>query len=80
MATTNDDLERNSLYTHYKNVLESNKVDITDKQWYEKLPKPEAPKFEEKDVTTLLKSIDTHTTDNGWKEIAPGIKMRFYNA
>lgn len=80
LSTTEEDTNKNTLYSYYKEILNDSEVDPNDKNWYEKLSHPPEPRFDEKDVSTLIKSIKTHTTDNGWQEISPGIKMRFYNA
>ncbi|MFO0763779.1 MAG: MBL fold metallo-hydrolase RNA specificity domain-containing protein [Candidatus Gracilibacteria bacterium] len=80
VETTEQVESKNAQLELMKRILKENKVDPMDSKWYEKFTYVAPLEHTEEDLMELMNQVQTHGIHDGWRDIAPGISIRFDNA
>ena len=80
VETTEQAESKNAQFELMKRILKENGVDPTDSKWYEKFTYVAPLEYTEEDLLGLMNQVQTHNIHDGWRNIAPGISIRFDNA
>ena len=80
VETTEQAESKNAQLELMKRILKENKVDPMDSKWYEKFTYVAPLEYTEEDLMELMNQVQTHDIHDGWRDIAPGISIRFDNA
>lgn len=80
VETTEQAESKNAQLELMKRTLRENNVDPTDSKWYEKFTYVAPLEYTEEDLMELMNQVQTHDIHDGWRDIAPGISIRFDNA
>lgn len=80
VETTEQAESKNAQLELMKRILKENKVDPMDSKWYEKFTYVAPLEYTEEDLMELMNQVQTHNIHDGWRDIAPGISIRFDNA
>ena len=80
VETTGQVESKNAQFELMKKILKENNVDPMDSKWYEKFTYVAPLEYTEEDLMELMNQVQTHNIHDGWRDIAPGISIRFDNA